>query len=210
MKSKLTLPHLLCLVLLLAFSNRHFAQISIPNGTFTNSENFSTLANTGTSSVVPTGWAFFETGTNANTLYTAGTGSSNTGDTYSLGLAANTERAFGGLQSGTLTPTVGVCYTNNTGSTITGLTVTYLAGWHGKQARWNPVSVQPEHYCHQWRRHLDLVFGAGLFQPRLCLRTPKRLHDTLRPHQLPDFRPEHPRWHYFLLSLEQLRCHWRR
>jgi hypothetical protein len=79
------------------------AQISVPNPSFTYSENFSTLANTGTSSTVPAGWAFAETGASANALYTAGTGSSNTGDTYSLGLAANTERAFGGLQSGSVT-----------------------------------------------------------------------------------------------------------
>jgi hypothetical protein len=156
MKSKLTLPHLLCLVLLLAFSNRHFAQISIPNGTFTNSENFSTLANTGTSSVVPTGWAFFETGTNANTLYTAGTGSSNTGDTYSLGLAANTERAFGGLQSGTLTPTVGVCYTNNTGSTITGLTVTYT----GETWRVGTAN-RPDGIQFQYNQNTTAINGGG-------------------------------------------------
>lgn len=81
-------------------------------------ENFDTLANTGTSSVTPAGWGFAESGSNANTLYTAGTGSSNAGDTYSLGAAGSTERAFGGLQSGSLIPTIGAAYTNNTGGTI--------------------------------------------------------------------------------------------
>src|SRR5437764_4929258 len=61
-------------------------------------QNFDTLANSGTSSTVPTGWAFSESGTNANTTYTAGTGSSTTGDTYSFGASGNTDRAFGGLQ----------------------------------------------------------------------------------------------------------------
>ncbi len=126
MKTNFHIQHLLCLLLALCFSTEQFAQISIPNGSFTDAQDFSTLANSGTSSVVPTGWAFFETGTNQNALYAAGTGSGNAGDTYSFGpVAPNTERAFGGLQSGTLVPTVGVCYTNNTGSAINALTVTY-------------------------------------------------------------------------------------
>ena len=58
-------------------------------------QNFDTLALSGTSSTVPTGWDFLEAGANANTTYTAGTGSSNTGDSYSFGLAASTDRAFG-------------------------------------------------------------------------------------------------------------------
>lgn len=89
------------------------------------SQNFDTLANTGTSSTLPTGWYFSESGTNANTTYTAGTGSSNTGDTYSFGAAGNSERAFGGLLSGSLNPTKGACFTNNTGSTITTLAIAY-------------------------------------------------------------------------------------
>ena len=88
-------------------------------------ENFDTLANTGTSSTVPAGFGFSETGTNMNTLYTAGTGSLATGDTYSFGAAASTERAFGGLQSGTLIPTIGGCIINNTGATVNEITITY-------------------------------------------------------------------------------------
>ena len=81
-------------------------------------ENFDTLANTGTGSTVPPGWAFSESGTAANTTYTAGTGSSTTGDTYSFGAAGSTDRALGGLQSGSLVPTIGACFTNNTGGSI--------------------------------------------------------------------------------------------
>ncbi len=156
MNSKQTIPLILCLVFLLAFSNKQFAQISIPNGSFTNTEDFSSLANTGTSSTTPPGWAFFETGSNANTLYTAGTGSSNTGDTYSLGLAGNSERAFGGLQSGTLTPTVGVCYTNNTGSTITGLTVTYT----GETWRVGTAN-RPDGIQFQYNQNTTAINGGG-------------------------------------------------
>jgi uncharacterized protein len=88
-------------------------------------ENFDALASSGTSSTTPNGWAFLETGSNANAIYTAGTGSSNTGDTYSFGATASTERAFGGLQSGTLNPTIGASFTNNTGSNITSLAISY-------------------------------------------------------------------------------------
>lgn len=95
------------------------------------SENFGTLALSGTSSITPNGWALSETGTNANTTYSTGTGSSTTGDTYSFGASGSTERAFGGLQSGSLVPTIGVSFTNNTGGTITQLAI----GYTGEQWR---------------------------------------------------------------------------
>ncbi len=88
-------------------------------------QDFNTLANSGTSSIVPTGWDFSESGTNANTTYTAGTGSGNAGDTYSFGAASNAERAFGGLRSGNLIPLVGAQFTNNAGGTITSLAISY-------------------------------------------------------------------------------------
>jgi LPXTG-site transpeptidase (sortase) family protein len=79
-----------------------------------------------TGSTVPTGWDFYETGTNANTTYGVGTGSSNTGNTYSFGSAAvPTDRAFGGLQSGSLIPVIGASFTNNSGGTITSLAIAY-------------------------------------------------------------------------------------
>ena len=99
------------------------AQVSLTGGTY--SQNFDTLANSGTSSTLPAGWLMSESGTNANTTYTAGTGSGNAGDTYSFGAAAATDRAFGGLLSGSLTPTVGACFTNNTGNTISSFEIAY-------------------------------------------------------------------------------------
>jgi hypothetical protein len=89
-------------------------------------ENFNTLASTGTSSVVPTGWAFLETGTNANALYSAGTGSNNAADTYSFGAALSAERAFGGLRSGTLVPTIGASFVNSIGGPIGRLDIEYV------------------------------------------------------------------------------------
>jgi len=86
-------------------------------------ENFDTLASSGTSSTVPNGWDFSESG--GNTTYTAGTGSNNAGDTYSFGSSGSTERAFGGLRSGSVVPTIGASFTNNTGATITDLAISY-------------------------------------------------------------------------------------
>jgi len=88
-------------------------------------QDFNTLASTGTSGSLPTGWYFAETGTNSNTIYTAGNGSVNTGDTYSFGSTSSPERALGGIQSGSLIPTIGFWVTNNTGSTITSILITY-------------------------------------------------------------------------------------
>ena len=89
-------------------------------------QDFNTLASTGTANTaVPTGWDFSESGTNANTTYRAGTGSDNAGDTYSFGATADTERAFGGLPSGTLVPLVGAQFTNNAGGDLTSLAIAY-------------------------------------------------------------------------------------
>lgn len=104
-------------------------------------EDFNTLASSGTTNtVVPAGWYFYETGTNANTTYRADSGTGATGDTYSYGATSSTERAFGTLLSGTLTPTIGACFANNTGGTINSLTVTYTGeqwrqGAAGRQDR---------------------------------------------------------------------------
>ncbi len=99
--------------------------ISALNSTYT--QDFNTLANTGTSSVLPAGWVLTETGTSASAdgLYAAGTGSSNAGNAYSFGVSGTTDRALGGLLSGTLTPTLGAGFVNNTTSTITSVAITY-------------------------------------------------------------------------------------
>ncbi|HEV7232752.1 MAG TPA: Calx-beta domain-containing protein, partial [Sphingorhabdus sp.] len=89
-------------------------------------ENFDTLANSGTSSTLPNGWYFDETGTAANLTYTAGTGSGTTGDVYSLGATGDSDRAFGSLQSGSLVPVLGAQFTNNTGASIGSLDVAYV------------------------------------------------------------------------------------
>jgi len=98
-------------------------QISLTGSAY--SQDFNTLALTGTSSVLPNGWYLLETGSNANTLYTAGSGSGTSGDTYSFGAASSTERALGSLQSGSLVPVFGAYFINNTGSVITSLKISF-------------------------------------------------------------------------------------
>lgn len=97
--------------------------ISLTGGTY--AQDFDTLANSGTSSTTPDGWTLSESGSNANGIYTAGTGSGTTGDTYSFGATSSTERAFGGLLSGSLIPTIGVEFQNITGDAIISLAVSY-------------------------------------------------------------------------------------
>lgn len=88
-------------------------------------QNFDSLASAGTSGTLPAGWAFSESGSGGNATYTAGSGSSSTGDTYSFGATGNTERAFGGLQSSSVIPIIGACFKNDTGKTITKLAIAY-------------------------------------------------------------------------------------
>ncbi len=93
-------------------------------------QNFDTLSNTAgstTNNLTIPGWFMTESGGGArdNEQYAVDTGGSTTGDTYSYGAAASTERALGQLRSGTLIPLFGACFTNNTGSTITNLAIAY-------------------------------------------------------------------------------------
>jgi uncharacterized repeat protein (TIGR01451 family) len=103
-------------------------------------ENFDTLSNTAgstTNTALPTGWYITETGGGArdNEQYAVDTGGSTTGDIYSYGAAAATDRALGELRSGTLIPLFGAKFTNNTGATITSLDVSYT----GEQWRFGGV-----------------------------------------------------------------------
>jgi len=97
--------------------------ISLSGATYT--ENFDTLASSGTSSTVPNGWDFAETLSNANGLYTANSGSNNGGDTYSYGTNGNSERAFGELTSANLSAAIGANFSNNSGVSIKSLAIRY-------------------------------------------------------------------------------------
>jgi hypothetical protein len=95
-------------------------------------ENFDSLAASGTSPIAgptPLGWSFLEVnagvGVGANALYRIDIGSSNTGDTYSYGAAASTDRAFGSVASGSLRSTLGARYINNTGVLVTSVRIQF-------------------------------------------------------------------------------------
>ncbi|MGH7956070.1 MAG: PEPxxWA-CTERM sorting domain-containing protein [Opitutaceae bacterium] len=87
-------------------------------------ENFDTL-DVATSSTLPAGWELVESGSSANTTYGAGTGSSSTGNTYSFGATGSTERSLGSLRTSGVASTFGTIVTNDTGSTLTDLTIEF-------------------------------------------------------------------------------------
>lgn len=128
-------------ILLFGIGSAH-AQVSLTGGTY--NQNFDTLANSGTSSTLPAGWALNESGTNANTTYTAGTGSGNAGDSYSFGAAGGTDRALGGLLSGSLNPGFGACFSNNTGTALGSIDIAYTGEqWRlGTAARTDRIDFQ--------------------------------------------------------------------
>lgn len=76
-------------------------------------------------SILPTGWAFVEAGTNASTTLRNDNGSSGTGDTYLDGATNSNERSFGSYASGSLTSQFGASFTNSTGVTLTQFTLSY-------------------------------------------------------------------------------------
>jgi hypothetical protein len=90
------------------------------------SQDFDTLANSGTSDSLPAGFQIFEFGTNGNGSYAAGTGSSNAGNSYSFGAAASSERALGSVGSGSNAPIhLGGVFTNGLSATITSITLAF-------------------------------------------------------------------------------------
>src|ERR1043166_6292163 len=128
-------------------------------------ENFNTLSNTAgstTNTALPTGWYITESGGGArdNEQYAVDTGGSTTGDTYSYGSAAATERALGELRSGTLIPLFGAKFTNNTGATITSLDISYT----GEEWRFGGVhSTVPDRLDFQYSVNAtDLSTGTYL------------------------------------------------
>ncbi len=112
--------------------------ISITNLSSPYLQDFNTMASSGTNAntTLPAGWLMSESGTGANTTYIADNGGLNTGNTYSYGTTGTTERAFGCLQSGSLIPSIGAGFANNSGVTITSISITYT----GEQWRLGGIS----------------------------------------------------------------------
>jgi len=103
-------------------------------------QTFDSLALSGTSSTLPDGWYLAESGTNANTTYAADDGTLNSGNTYSYGSSGSSDRALGGLQSGSLNPTIGAQLRNDAGVALSEIAVNYTGeqwrlGTAGRQDR---------------------------------------------------------------------------
>src|SRR4051794_23697667 len=136
-------------------------------------QNFDTLSNTAgstTNNLTIPGWFMTETGGGArdNEQYAVDTGASTTGDTYSYGAAASTERALGQLRSGTLIPNFGACFTNNTGSPITSLAVAY----NGEQWRLGTAGRTDQMNFEYSLNSTDLVTGTWINVAALNFVTP--------------------------------------
>lgn len=117
---------------MLAATGSQAQSISIATLGVSTGTDFNTLVNTGTVAIAGgspiNGVYAVRTGTGTNLV--ADTGTSNGGNNYSYGTpAGNTERALGSVGSGNAAAGsffYGVRFTNNTGSTITSLTVNYV------------------------------------------------------------------------------------
>lgn len=133
-------------------------------------QDFNSLANTGTSSVLPAGWIISEAGTSASAdgLYVAGTGSGNAGNMYSFGAAGSNERALGGVLSGTLTPTLGASFVNNTSATLTSVTISYT----GEQWRLGTTARADSLLFQYSTTATSLLSGAWTSVPQLNFGSP--------------------------------------
>lgn len=161
------------------FSAAAFGQcVSLTTTGSAYTQNFDTLSNTAgstTNNLTITGWFMTESGGGArdNEQYAVDTGGSTTGDTYSYGAAAATDRALGALRSGTLIPIFGACFTNNTGATISSSSVAYTGEeWRlGTAARTDQINFEYSTDA------TDLVTGTWTNVPALNFVTP----DTATP-----------------------------
>lgn len=136
-------------------------------------QSFDTLSNTAgstTNNLTITGWFMTESGGGArdNEQYAVDIGSSTTGDTYSYGAAADTERALGGLRSGTLIPIFGACFTNNTGAAINTLAISYT----GEQWRLGTTARTDQINFEYSTNATDLVTGTWTAQAPLNFISP--------------------------------------
>ncbi len=133
---------LLIIVFLFSFSSIALSQIQLTG--FGYSQDFNTLADTGSSSLLPDSWYLLESGSDADSLYSTNTGSTRSGDTYSFGLEDSTERALGSIRSGTLIPIFGANFINNSNNVITLIHISYSGEqWRaGSASRNEPDSLK--------------------------------------------------------------------
>ena len=113
---------LMFIVFLFSFCSVSLSQIQLNSSGY--SQNFNTLIDSGTSSILPNGWYLFESGSSADSEYAASAGGTG-GNTYSYGSVGDTDRALGGLRTGSLIPVFGANFINNSGSAISLIHISY-------------------------------------------------------------------------------------
>lgn len=131
-------------------------------------QDFDSLASSGTSAVLPVGWDLLETGSGANAAYTAGAGSASAGNIYSFGAESSPERALGGLRSTALVPVFGASFTNNTGSVMTSLVIAYT----GEEWRLGTAGRADQLIFEYSTNATGLASGTWLRVPALDFTTP--------------------------------------
>ncbi len=134
---------LLSCIACLVFNSAKSQIISITNLGTTYSQNFNSLdTNTTASTNMPNGWSILENGGTATTSYRSGTGSSNTGDTYSFGAAGGTDRSLGSVASGTVQSRFGALFVNKSNATITSVSISLtMEQWRFGGARTSADSM---------------------------------------------------------------------
>ena len=156
-----------------AASSLHAQCVSLTTLGSAVTQNFDTLSNTAgstTNNLTIPGWFLTESGGGArdNEQYAVDTGGSTTGDMYSYGAAASTERALGQLRSGTLIPLFGACFTNNTGATIASLAIAY----NGEEWRLGTAARTDQMNFEYSTNATDLVTGTWTNVTALNFVTP--------------------------------------
>jgi endonuclease I len=130
--------------------------ISITSLTFSYTENFDALSDSGTDNVwtdTTTLYGWYA----SRTKYNAGTGSSNIGALYSFGTASETARSLGSVASNsTSTIFYAVRFANHSGSTITSIPIQYT----GKQWR-NGGNTSPQKLLFEYKINASSINDAG-------------------------------------------------
>jgi len=169
---KLHLPVLFFLVfplfLMLSSTGLRAQVITITQPVYTYTQNFDSLASSGTSSKLPYGWYMYETGSAANTTYTADSGASSTGDTYSYGHKGSTDRSLGSLATNSEQSYIGAEFENQTGYSINSITVSYtVEQWRlGATGRQDSMPASVTTYAS------NLYLGFWVSLPILSIKSP--------------------------------------
>jgi hypothetical protein len=107
----------------MANANHCTAQLCGPLSGVNFTENFNTLATTG-STTLSNSFEFAFNESPGDLTYAADNGSNSAANTYSYGTTGSTDRAFGEI-TGSVVSTIGACFTNNTNHAITSLIIGY-------------------------------------------------------------------------------------